>query len=174
MPCILAPVSFKCVLDLSYISNITCIQILTVWTLLHSLSPPFIFASPCSPILSHWMNLDPCGGLNNVDDGCGMVFPHRTSAGCHYCPLCKKLKVPGLSEEAKAEIKVLNSLSFLHCAKGKSGDHSTMLWLWPLWYHNCWSLWDLQTERYRCGVHTTYSTFDLAFTTLLMNGPSSM
>jgi hypothetical protein len=72
------------------------------------------------------MNLDPCGGLDNVDDGCGMVFPRKTSAGC-YCPLCKKLEVPGLSEEAKAEIKVLNSLWFSCFAKGKLGNHSTVL-----------------------------------------------
>ena len=72
------------------------------------------------------MNLDPCGGLDNVDDGCGMVFPCQTSAGCH-CPLCKKLKVPGLSEEVKAEIKVPDSLLFSCFAKGKLGNHSTML-----------------------------------------------
>jgi hypothetical protein len=51
------------------------------------------------------MNTNSCGGLDNVDDGCGMVFLRRTSTECH-CPLCKKLKVPGLSEEAKAELKV--------------------------------------------------------------------
>jgi len=60
------------------------------------------------------MNNEPCGGLDNVDDGCGMVFRWRTSAGCH-CPLCKKLKVPGLSEEAKAEIKVPSSLLSMAC-----------------------------------------------------------
>jgi len=51
------------------------------------------------------MNTDPCGGLDNEDDGCGMVFPCRTLTGSH-CPLCKKLKVPGLSSEAQAELKV--------------------------------------------------------------------
>jgi hypothetical protein len=55
--------------------------------------------------LVHWMNTNPCGGLDNVDDGCGMVFSRRTSTGCH-CPLCKKLKVSGLSEEARVELKV--------------------------------------------------------------------
>jgi hypothetical protein len=51
------------------------------------------------------MDANACGGLDNVDDGCGMVFPRRTSTECH-CPLCKKLKVPGLSDEARAELKV--------------------------------------------------------------------
>src|ERR1700692_3542797 len=70
---------------------------------------PLIFC-----LLPHRMNNEPCGGLDNVDDGCGMVFRRRTSAGC-YCPLCKKLKVPGLSEEAKAEIKVPSSLLSMAC-----------------------------------------------------------
>jgi len=51
------------------------------------------------------MNLDPCGGPENENDGCGMVFIRRTLGGCH-CPKCKKLKVPGLSAEAKAELMV--------------------------------------------------------------------
>ena len=55
------------------------------------------------------MNNEPCGGLDNVDDGCGMVFQRRTFTGSH-CQLCKKLKVPGLSDDVKAEIMVANSL----------------------------------------------------------------
>ena len=51
------------------------------------------------------MNTEPCGGLDNEGDGCGMVFLCRTSSGGH-CPLCKKLKVSGLSAEAKMEIIV--------------------------------------------------------------------
>lgn len=54
------------------------------------------------------MNTNPCGDPENADDGCGMVFPHRTPGGSH-CPLCKKLKAPGLSPEAQAELKVSGS-----------------------------------------------------------------
>ena len=44
-----------------------------------------------------------------MDDGCGMVLKRRTSVGSH-CQLCKKLKVPRLSEDIKADIKVATSL----------------------------------------------------------------
>ena len=57
------------------------------------------------------MNTDPCGGPENVNDGCGMIFPRRTAGGSH-CPLCKKLKVPGLSVEAQAELQVPSSQHF--------------------------------------------------------------
>ena len=101
---------------------ITCIGgIFFLWLFepfIHSFLFPLIFC-----LLPHRMNNEPCGGLDNVDDGCGMVFRRRTSAGC-YCPLCKKLKVPGLSEEAKAEIKVPSSLLSM---AGKSGKNGTML-----------------------------------------------
>jgi hypothetical protein len=64
------------------------------------------------------MNPDACSGLENENDGCGMVFFHRTPGGSH-CPMCKKLKAPGLSAEAKAELTVLVFLCcpFLYAAK---------------------------------------------------------
>jgi hypothetical protein len=52
------------------------------------------------------MNTDPCGGADNENDGCGVIFARRTLATGAHCPLCTKLKVPGLSTEAKVELKV--------------------------------------------------------------------
>lgn len=56
------------------------------------------------------MNIDPCGGIDNENDGCGVIFVRRTLANGAHCPLCKKLKIPGLSAEAKVELKVPVSL----------------------------------------------------------------
>ena len=56
------------------------------------------------------MNTNPCGGTDNENDGCGVIFTHRTLANGVHCPLCTKLKVPGLSVEVKAELKVPASL----------------------------------------------------------------
>jgi hypothetical protein len=62
------------------------------------------------------MNTDPCGGADNENDGCGVIFVRRTLANGAHCPLCTKLKVPGLSAEAKVELKVLASfLCTIHC-----------------------------------------------------------
>jgi hypothetical protein len=52
------------------------------------------------------MNSDPCGGADNEGDGCGVVFPNMAPGGSH-CSLCKKLKAPGLTAEAKAELLVI-------------------------------------------------------------------
>ena len=51
------------------------------------------------------MNPDPCGGVENEDDGCGVIFPCMP-LGTMHCPLCKKLKVPNLSPEALATLQV--------------------------------------------------------------------
>lgn len=51
------------------------------------------------------MNSDPCGGVDNEHDGCGVVFQRMVSGGL-LCPLCRKLNAPGLSPEAKAGLKV--------------------------------------------------------------------
>jgi hypothetical protein len=56
------------------------------------------------------MNTDPCGGTDNENDGCGVIFARRTLANGSHCPLCTKLKVPGLSAEAKVELKAPASL----------------------------------------------------------------
>jgi hypothetical protein len=51
------------------------------------------------------MNADPCGGVENENDGCGVIFP-RMALDTVLCPLCKKLKVPDLSPEAFATLQV--------------------------------------------------------------------
>jgi hypothetical protein len=51
------------------------------------------------------MNPDPCGGVENENDGCGVIFP-RMALDTVICPLCKKLKVPNLSQEALATLQV--------------------------------------------------------------------
>ena len=56
------------------------------------------------------MNTDPCGGGDNENDGCGVIFARRTLANGAHCPLCTKLKVLGLSAEAKVELQVPASL----------------------------------------------------------------
>jgi hypothetical protein len=56
------------------------------------------------------MNTDPCGGTDNENDGCGVIFTCRTLANGAHCSLCTKLKVPGLLAEAKVELKVPASL----------------------------------------------------------------
>ena len=55
------------------------------------------------------MNTDPCGGGDNENDGC-VIFACRTLDNGAHCSLCTKLKVLGLSAEAKVELKVLASL----------------------------------------------------------------
>jgi hypothetical protein len=72
------------------------------------------------------MNTEPCGGVDNEGDGCGVVFARRILTGPH-CPLCKKLKVPGLSAEAKVEIEVCGSLYQLYTAKLLIECRGTML-----------------------------------------------
>jgi hypothetical protein len=56
------------------------------------------------------LNTDACGGADNEHDGCGVVFP-QMAHGTIHCPLCKKLKVVGLSAEARATLEV-STLSF--------------------------------------------------------------
>jgi hypothetical protein len=51
------------------------------------------------------MNSDPCGGVENENDGCGVIFP-RMALGALICSLCKKFKVPNLSQEALATLQV--------------------------------------------------------------------
>lgn len=54
-------------------------------------------------------NTTPCGGDNNLQDGCGRVFdrlPHTEV----LCQLCKRLKQPGMS---RAEIDVLRVSSII-------------------------------------------------------------
>lgn len=46
-------------------------------------------------------NIVPCGGIDNVDDGCQEVFP-RGSGG--LCSKCRKLAVPDLSEVDRENI----------------------------------------------------------------------
>ena len=52
------------------------------------------------------MNTDPCGGTDNENDGCGVIFVRRTLANGAHCQLCKNLMTPGLSVEAEAELQV--------------------------------------------------------------------
>ena len=51
------------------------------------------------------MNIDPCGGVENENDGCGVIFP-RMPLDTIHCSLCKKLKAPNLSREALATLQV--------------------------------------------------------------------
>ena len=55
------------------------------------------------------MNPDPCGGVENESDGCGVIFP-RMPLDTIHCPLCKKLKAPNLSREALATLQVSPTL----------------------------------------------------------------
>ena len=55
------------------------------------------------------VNEDPCGGRDNVSNGCQVVFP-RMEPGGRLCFLCVKLQNPELSGAAKDEIRV-SSLS---------------------------------------------------------------
>ena len=57
-------------------------------------------------------NVDPCGGLNNVNNGCQMVFP-RMEPGGKLCFLCVKLQDPMISIADKDDIRVCSSLSAL-------------------------------------------------------------
>ncbi|KAG1739728.1 kinase-like domain-containing protein [Suillus lakei] len=50
------------------------------------------------------LNSQPCGGLDNDYDGCGVIFP-RTSPGTLLCQLCKKLKKEGLTDDEVAHLK---------------------------------------------------------------------
>jgi len=83
------------------------------------------------------MNQEPCGGQDNVDDGCGMVFQWRSSTG-HHCQLCNKLKVPGLSEDLEAEIRVTTSLlsKYMGSTECQAGKNGPIFQLWALWYNN--------------------------------------
>nr|VWO98094.1 Lysyl endopeptidase (EC (Protease IV) (PvdS-regulated endoprotease) [Ganoderma boninense] len=49
-------------------------------------------------------NLDPCGGQNNVNDGCQTVFP-RGEPGGRLCFLCVKLRDSSISSAQKDEIR---------------------------------------------------------------------
>lgn len=51
------------------------------------------------------LNSQPCGGLDNDHDGCGVIFP-RMSPGTLLCQLCKKLKKEGLTDDEVAHLKV--------------------------------------------------------------------
>jgi len=127
--CILAAVSFKPnpqnihLQYLSYISNVGFLLWLSfisssLLSFLFPLLLPFVFCIEWILIHVEVLIMSMMAVVWSI--------PHQTSAGCH-CPLCKKLKVPGLSEEVKAEIKVPDSLLFSCFAKGKLGNHSTML-----------------------------------------------
>jgi hypothetical protein len=62
--------------------------------------------------MSEPANADTCGGLDNVNDGCGVCFPSMAPGG-GLCLLCKKVKQPGLSTD---EIeKILVSASTCWC-----------------------------------------------------------
>ncbi|KAG1782532.1 kinase-like domain-containing protein [Suillus placidus] len=50
------------------------------------------------------LNSQPCRGLDNDFDGCGVIFP-RMSPGTLHCQLCKKLKKEGLTGDEVAHIK---------------------------------------------------------------------
>ena len=55
-------------------------------------------------------NTTPCGGLNNIDNGCQMVFA-RIEPGAKLCYLCVKLQDPANSDSDIAEIRVCFLLS---------------------------------------------------------------
>ena len=50
-------------------------------------------------------NVAPCGGLDNLNNGCQMVFP-RMEAGRQLCFLCMKLQDPGVGAAEQLEIRV--------------------------------------------------------------------
>jgi hypothetical protein len=67
---------------------------------LHLLSPKVTMAT-----ITLTDNIVPCGGIDNVDDGCQEVFPRGDSG---LCSKCRKLAAPDLSEVDRENIlKVL-------------------------------------------------------------------
>lgn len=55
-------------------------------------------------------NTDPCGGPNNVNNGCQMVFP-RMEPGGRLCFLCTKLQDPEISTVDRIDIRVWTPIS---------------------------------------------------------------
>ncbi|KAG0692692.1 kinase-like domain-containing protein [Suillus ampliporus] len=52
------------------------------------------------------LNSQPCGGLDNDHDGCGVIFPRMSqSPRTLLCQLCKKLKKEGLTDDEVAHLK---------------------------------------------------------------------
>lgn len=49
------------------------------------------------------MNIDPCGGPDNINDGCGVIFGHLPPGGS-LCPLCKKLKDADPADVEKLQV----------------------------------------------------------------------
>jgi hypothetical protein len=65
--------------------------------------------------ISLLMNPDPCGGDENENDSCGVIFP-RMALDTVLCPLCKKLKVYCLTQEALVTLQVTLRGFLLACS----------------------------------------------------------
>ena len=59
--------------------------------------PPVNYRKAC--------NVDPCGGANNINNGCQMVFA-RMEPGGKICPRCVKLQDPATTAAEAAVIWV--------------------------------------------------------------------